>query len=130
MPLSTGIPKEFVTIGDHVRAARIKRGMEQKELASQLAVHVASIVNWEKDHSFPAIGHCGKLIEFVGYDPFPQPTTFAEELLSFRRIRGLRMEDAAQLAGVDPCSWSSWERGEREITSSYFKKLVQLIRGI
>ena len=59
---------------------------------------------------------------------FPAPTTFAEELLSFRRNRGLRVEDAARLAGVDPCSWSSRKRGEHEITSASLMKLERLIR--
>lgn len=115
-PPPKAMPCELKTIGDHVRAARVSRGLEQREVASLLGVTESTVWNWEDGRSSPPIHRCQTVIEFIGYHPFPRPRTFAEELVSFRRLKGLRVRDAAILAKVNPASWSSWERDEHRIT--------------
>ena len=122
------MPKKVLTVGDHIRAARISRGLEQEQVASLLEVTASTVWNWENGHSSPPLHGCERIIEFLGYDPFPMALTFAERLVSFRRVKGLRVKDAAALAGVDPSSWSSWERSEHEITVQARVKVENVIK--
>ncbi len=123
------MPESLRSIGCHIRAARIKRGLMQKELAELLGVTKFTIWNWEAKRSSPPTHQCAKVIEFLGYDPFPEPKTLAERMVAYRRKNGLRVKDAARIAGVDPCSWTSWEREEHRITSRYRDILEGLLSG-
>ena len=129
MPLSKAFPTSLDTVGDHIRAARLQRGLEQGEVARILGVTESTVWNWENYRSSPPIHQCKLVIEFIGYDPFPKPATFSEQLVSFRRKRGLRVRDAAALAGVDPASWSSWERGEHKIKEDYRNRIRALLNS-
>jgi transcriptional regulator with XRE-family HTH domain len=126
-PLAKAFPEKLETVGDHVRTARLRRGLEQGQLASILGVTESTVWNWESNRSSPPIHQCARVLEFLGYDPFPEPSTFAEKLVSFRRLNGLRVRDAASLAEVDPASWSSWERGEHQITARYLDLILALL---
>ena len=127
-PPPTGIPRSLEKIGDHVRKARIERGLEQKDLANILGVTESCIWLWENHRSGPPIPRCKGVIEFLGYDPFPEPKTFAERLVAFRRHSGFRVRDAAALANVDPASWSSWERNEHKITGAYRARILPILK--
>ena len=41
------------TLGDIIRELRIKKGLEQKELANILKVHKGTISNWENNKRVP-----------------------------------------------------------------------------
>jgi transcriptional regulator with XRE-family HTH domain len=127
MPLPKAFPGKLETVGDHVRAARLRRGLEQAQLAQILGVTESTVWNWENRRSSPPVHQCDRVLEFLGYDPFPAPSTFAEKLVSFRRLKGLRVKDAASLAEVDPASWSSWERNEHQITTRYLDRILALL---
>jgi hypothetical protein len=86
-----------------------------------------TVANWEKKRTSPNILQCGSVIRFLGCDPFPTPTTFAERLVSFRRKGGLRVLDAARMAGVDPFSWASWENERHRITTACEEKVLRLL---
>jgi len=130
MPPPARTPAVLTTIGEHIRAVRLRRGIEQKALAAIFGTSKETIWNWESNRSNPAIHQGEKIIRFLGYDPFPAPSTFAERLVSFRRARGLRVKDAARLAGVDPCSWTSWENEEHAITRRYQKKIQATLADV
>ena len=130
MPPPAGTPTVLNTVGDHIRAARLAQGIEQKALASFFSTSKETIWNWENNRSNPAIHQGEKVIRFLGYNPFPTPSTFAERLASFRRVQGLRVKDAARLAGVDPCSWTSWENGEHAITRRYEEKINAFLTNV
>src|SRR5690606_25635812 len=100
-----------------------------EQLSRALGVTESTIYNWESNLHHPPVSQCQKAIQFIGYDPFPKPNTLAERMISFRRLNGLRVKDAAAIASVDPCSWSSWEREEHTITTACRCKIDQLIGG-
>ena len=102
---------------------------EQGEVARILRVTESTVWNWESHRSSPPIHQCKPVIDFIGCDPFPEPLTLAEKLVSFRRVRGLRVKDAAALAGVDPASWSSWEREEHQITETCRERIHALLHS-
>jgi transcriptional regulator with XRE-family HTH domain len=111
-----------------VLGADVRSGLTQAQLAGILGVTKFTVWNWKDCRNEPGTHQCVKSIEFIGYDPLPTGPSLAERMLAFRRRRGLRTKDAAKLAGVDPSSWSSWERTEHKITLALLKKLEALLR--
>jgi len=57
----------------------------------------------------PSIESVPAIVRFLGYDPFPEPTTLAQLLLAKRREMGWSMKEAAEAVGVDPGTWGNWE---------------------
>lgn len=87
-------------------------GLSQLQAAERLAVSAATVLNWEKRETRPLITHLGAVITFLGYYPFPEPTTVGERLLRKRREYGWSIREAALHLGIDPSTWRDWERGE------------------
>jgi len=69
-------------------------------------------LNWEKGRTRPSIVSIPAIVQFLGYDPFPQPKPISQHLLSKRRAMGWSIKDAAEAVGVDPGTWGNWERGQ------------------
>jgi transcriptional regulator with XRE-family HTH domain len=107
-------PYDFIptTLGEHIRRRRLEIGLTQKEAANKLEVNPWTILNWEKGHTKPPIAVIPAITEFLGYDPFLEPKTLPQHLLARRRAMGWSIEQAAEVMGVDPGSWSKWERGQ------------------
>jgi DNA-binding XRE family transcriptional regulator len=57
------------TLGEHLRLARIDRGLKQTEVAALLGVAYQTIVKWE--HNLHPIGPKSRprVIAFLGYEP-------------------------------------------------------------
>ncbi|PIP73615.1 MAG: hypothetical protein COW89_02240 [Nitrospinae bacterium CG22_combo_CG10-13_8_21_14_all_47_10] len=49
-------PREFDTLGDHLRKCRLDFGLLQKDLARLLGVDKTTIANWENDRFSPVSG--------------------------------------------------------------------------
>ena len=107
-------------------AARLERGLRQSELASLLGVTESTVWNWEDGRSAPPPHACREVIEFLGYDPFTTPPGEGGRLLALRRRMGLRVADAAAKAGVDPGTWSGWEKG-RGTGTARFRQAIALL---
>ena len=68
-PSDPAYPVELRTIGDHIRARRLGRGLLQRQAAEEIGVVVESIRNWELGWRAPAIRHLPGIIRFLGYSP-------------------------------------------------------------
>ncbi len=101
-PPSTGFPKVLHTIGDHLRHHRLKAGSLQRDVAQEIGVFTETVRNWELGHTEPAIRHFPAINRFLGYIPMPRPTTLAEELCTFRKLKGISRKEFARRIGVDP----------------------------
>lgn len=95
-----------------MRKKRLEMGLMQKEVAEQLGVNSWTILNWEKGRTEPPIADVPVIIEFLGYYPFPPPTTLPQHLLAKRREMGWTIKEAARAVGVDPTTWGNWEYGQ------------------
>jgi DNA-binding transcriptional regulator YiaG len=62
-------PKNPQTLGEHLRLARIDRGLKQTELAQLLRVTYQMVVKWE--HNLVPISpkSRARVVAFLGYDP-------------------------------------------------------------
>jgi transcriptional regulator with XRE-family HTH domain len=100
------------TIGDHIKKRRIELGLSQPQAAERLAVSAATVLNWETGLRHPQIRSIPAILSFLGYDPFPAPTTIGERLAQARRQHGWTTDEAAYQLGVDRTAWQAWEHGQ------------------
>jgi transcriptional regulator with XRE-family HTH domain len=77
-PISDQYPKEINTLGDHIRKRRLDLGLLQREVAEKIGVTKATIYHWERQRTQPEIRFIARIIEFLGYDPIPQPKSFSD----------------------------------------------------
>jgi len=106
-------PTEPKTLGGHLLKRRMEQGLTQAQAGKDLGTDEWTVGNWEKDKTFPAIRYFPAIFRFLGYDPFPAPTTLSQKLSAKRRALGLSVKRAAQMMGVDEGTFARWERGER-----------------
>lgn len=83
-------------------------------MAERLNADKMSISNWETNRTKPGIRYMGRIVGFLGYNPLPPGTSWAEGLVNARTALGLTQREAARRAGVDQGTLAKWERGERE----------------
>ena len=88
-------------------------GSLQREVAQQIGVTECTVINWESNETQPTIRHIPRIILFLGYNPFPEPTTLREKLKQARKVLGFSQREMAQRLDVDPTTIGFWERGER-----------------
>jgi transcriptional regulator with XRE-family HTH domain len=93
-------PREVKTLGDHLRTCRLQRGLLQKDVASLLCVNVNTLVGWEIGRKEPKVSYIPAILEFIGYDPFPEIQNLGERLRAERRRRGLTQHQLANLLGT------------------------------
>ena len=83
-----------------------------------------TVVNWELGHSTPQIAHLRQIVEFLGYNPFPEGTTIASRLVNFRKARGISQRQFAQQLGIDQGTLARYERDERIPTGKYLSMIA------
>ena len=54
-----------------------------------------------------------RIIEFLGYYPYPTPQTIREKLIAHRRAFGLSRAQLAETIGIDEGTVLRMERGQR-----------------
>jgi transcriptional regulator with XRE-family HTH domain len=118
-------PKEINTLGDHIRKRRLDLGLLQREVAEKIGVTEATIYHWERQRNAPEIRFIAPIIEFLEYDPLPQPESFAERLKTYRLRLGLSQRKLAAKLGIDPGTLGSWERGRRKPSERYRELLAR-----
>ena len=79
-------PKSLITIGDHLRTARLDRNLEMKEAAVMLGVSNSALFDWEHNQKHPSFKYLHPIITFIGYEPeaFHKKRVLVEE---FERLR-------------------------------------------
>lgn len=100
-------------------------GLLQKDLARMWGATEQSVRFWELDKTRPIHKYMPKVIEFLGYDPFPEPKTLSEKLKRYRLIHGLTQRELAKRLRVSPDSIRGWERGEHQPT----QRMIRLIEA-
>lgn len=101
-----------LTIGGKLARRRHELGLTQAEAAAQMGVSEFSLLKWERDGHEPTDAMYPAFIAFLGYEPWPEPTTLAGALRAERRRRGWAMKVASRNIGVDEGTWRRWETGE------------------
>src|SRR5439155_7099028 len=81
----------------------------QRELADRFGVHKGSIQNRERGITEPAIRHVPKIVEFLRFDPKPEPSRLHAWLADARRRVGMPQEEIADALNVAPNTVWRWE---------------------
>ena len=101
------------SIGEHLKKRRLQLQLLQADIAKIFDVCEDSITGWENERSVPQIQYYPKLIEFLGYNPFPVETkTLGGRIKEYRILNGLSQEDLAKKMGVNESTIFSWEKGD------------------
>ncbi|MSQ50037.1 MAG: transcriptional regulator [Betaproteobacteria bacterium] len=120
-------PKNPQTIAEHIRKARGLRKLTQRQAALLLGVAPFTVLNWEKGHTEPPAMAVPTIRRFLGYDPYPAPTTLPERLLALRRLHGWSIAEAARKLGVDEGTWGGWEQGHVILYRNHRALLARLL---
>ncbi len=95
-----------------LRRRRRKLGLSRAAAAGRMDTNEETLRKWEAGHT-PSVSRIPKVITFLGEEPWPAPTTFAERLRLARWRRGLTIEEAATALGVVPSTVWWWEQGRK-----------------
>jgi hypothetical protein len=77
-----------------------------------MSVNTWTYLLWEQDRHVPTVRYYPVIFQFLGFDPFPSPTTLPQRLAAKRRHHGLTIKEAARRVGVDEGTFRRWESGE------------------
>ena len=124
-------PKDWtdrpVTLGDHLKKARKERGLLQREVAMALRVDSMSIVNWEKNRTEIGVRFVPAIIQWLGYDPLPRPSSIGEWIALERTRRGLARRALADALGWDESTVREYEEGDRPPNGPRLAQLYALL---
>jgi len=124
LPLTDFEPR---ALGEHFRRCRLQRNLSQMGAAPILEVNPCTVLNWEKGNTEPPIEAQPALLQFLGYDPLPEPRTLPERLLAKRRAVGWSIRQAARELEIDPGTWRGWERGRVILFRSHRSAIARLL---
>jgi DNA-binding XRE family transcriptional regulator len=110
IPKSTVLPP--VTLGQHLKQKRIQDKLRQHDVATLIAVANFTYMTWEKDQATPFPRYYPKIIEWLGYNPLPEPQTEGGRLRRERLTLGLTSSQMADRLGIDQGTLLSREASE------------------
>ena len=99
-------------MGEHLKKARLDRGLEQKAAARAIGCDPGTLLNWERGRTAPDVRFWPTILRFLGYDPRPEPASLGGRIRAAREGEGLSEEVLARRLGLDPGTVAAWERDE------------------
>ncbi len=98
-------------LGEHLKRRRIQLGQRQRDAAEAIQCGSWTWIGWEKHGVEPAVRFIPHIIDWLGYDPFPEGKIFAEQLTWRRKKAGLTRAAFAELLGLNYSTVEQWEHG-------------------
>jgi len=110
-----------------------------------LKVSTVSLSRWERDHTYPTWEYHQRIIDYLGYDPFPscglkdpygnETQSVASlslsplcQILKTRRLElKLTLKEYAQRLNVDPKTLHGWETGSHQPCSCHQKSIAAFL---
>jgi len=84
---------------------------------------------WEKAEHFPQVKILKKIIDFLGYYPLPEPTTFGGRVRKYRHVHGLRLRDLARMLRVTNLAVMAMENDMDAGDENAVRKMEELINA-
>ncbi len=113
-----------------MRVERHKRGLKKYETAALLQIDQNTLYQWENNICFPKVYLMPKIIAFIGYDPlFKDPSSLAEQVAHYRRVKGFSRVKLGKLIGVTPDMISAIEQGKKGASEKMVEKVATFITG-
>jgi transcriptional regulator with XRE-family HTH domain len=128
-PPSGAYPVSLTTLGDHIRKRRLDAKLLQKEVAATLGVDTMTVNNWERNRCRPRLYLFLKIIQFLGYTPFPnnEESTLGEAIKAYRLRHGLSQKKMARALGIDPTTLARWEKTKTTPSKKLGRRLSDLL---
>src|SRR5947209_15792213 len=101
MPPPRGYPRALTTLGDHLRKARLDRGLLKEEVSRELGVSLGTVVNWEQNHTAVATRFMPRVVAFLGFDPREESDGVGLRIRALRERQGLSQVALAEKLGVN-----------------------------
>lgn len=92
----------------------------------RMSVSERTLRAWETSRA-PDIEHWPRIIEFLGFEPWPVPTTPAQKLQAARRRHGLSIAEAARVLAVDPSTFWWWEHGRTPHRHEHIARIAAFV---
>ena len=136
------VPKQPTTIGGHLRRRRLQLQLHQSEAAARLKVSTVTLSRWECDKVYPTWQHHPRLIEYLGYDPFPacgprdpysnetlgvaslSSATLGEHIRMRRLEMKMTVKKCAQILKVDAKTMHGWEKHRHQPSASQKERII------
>ena len=99
------------TLGRQLRRRRRDLNLRRIDVALLLGCDEKSLMYWERDMREPLVSFYPAIIRFLEREPWVKAVTLPEQLKAERRRRGLSIEEAARIVGVDEGTYGRWESG-------------------
>ena len=111
-PPRVPFPTSLDSLGDHIRRARLERGLLQRDVAKTVNVSEDSVTYWENGRAVPQIQHYSRIIAFLGYYPFSHETaSIAGKLKQLRFRLGYSYGQCGEVFAVNASTIRAWELG-------------------
>lgn len=118
-------------IGLHIRKRRLELKLLQKDVATYIGVTEETIMRWEIGSAEPQIQFVPKVIQFLGYNPYPNETeTFGGRLKFYRMLHGLSHKKMGKLVGVDAATVSTWETNKFKPNSENLETINVFLKDV
>jgi len=79
----------------------------------------------------PQIGYAGRIIKFLGYNPYQiNNKTFGDQLKSYRYLNGLTQKDLAKILNIDLSTVGAWEKNMSEPKTMLRNKVLKRLLSI
>lgn len=103
--------------------------MYQQDVACKFGINETTLVTWELNQRTPGNRYLPRIIGFLGYDPYPTPTTLGERLQAKYRQRGLSRREASRRLGLDVNTLQYYEEGAWKPRSTRARRLISEFLG-
>jgi len=107
------------------------RGLWQEYVATELGVSVATICNWEGNHTSVATRFLPKVVAFLGYDPRQESGQLGDRIRMQRERQGLSQVALAEKLGLNTSTVVAWERGRvRKLFPKVRRRFEEYVEGV
>jgi transcriptional regulator with XRE-family HTH domain len=112
IPRPAAYPETPKTLGEHLKKARLDRGIPQREAAWAIGCGPLTFFHWEKGRVAPDVRFWPAILRYLGHDPRPEPAAFGGRIRAAREAEGLSERELARRLGLAAGTVAVWERGE------------------
>jgi len=117
-------------VGLHIKKRRLKLKLSQGQVARMIGVVDEAIYTWETGLNHPQIQYAPKIIQFLGYNPYPihETDTFGGKIKLYRLLHGLSYRKMAKVLNADSGTVAQWESNETIPSKMRLNELTALLQ--
>ena len=142
------VAKRPKTLGEQLRKRRFDSGLRQAEVAKKLEISNRTLSCWECDRIYPTWEYWPRIIGYLGYDPFTEPSLGSRKCNETRGVAFSSLENPVSLGkklikrrletrksrlhcaremGVSVKTLAAWERDCRDPSTELKGRIVAFL---